>query len=285
VEQSPVSSLPDDQPSSGKPPPIELHFSPLNVAVATAVVLLVVQAFTFLDLIRQVLLLLVLAILLATAIQPIVTRLRRSGVGRAPSVLGIYLVIVALTVTFVFLVSQAVGAQSSSLVADLPNLSERLSATVADLPAGPIHDLAASATSSLSPAQIGPLLSSILTTGTLSSLAFATLTVVETAFTVITVLVLAYFWLAERMAIRRLLIRVVRSEHRLKAFTIWEDVEDKLGAWMRGQLVLMIIIGVAQGVGYAACPSRCSWLCSRRLPSRYPWSGPTLARSRPSWSR
>ena len=50
------------------------------VAAATAVVLLVVKAFTFVDLIRQVLLLLVLAILLATAIQPLVARLRRSGV-------------------------------------------------------------------------------------------------------------------------------------------------------------------------------------------------------------
>lgn len=252
IDPSPVdgSSL-VDQPSSTKPPPTRLHFDLLNVAAATAVVLLVVKAFTFVDLVRQVLLLLVLAILLATAIQPLVTRLRRSGVGRAPSVLGIYLVIVAIVVAFVAAVSSAIAEQAVALMAALPTLSERLSSLVGGLPAGVIRDSATPLVDSLSPARIGPLLSSVFTTGAISGLALATLGVFETAFAVITVFVLAYFWLAERMSIRRLVVLALGAEHRLKAFTVWERTEEKLGAWIRGQLLLMLIIGVAQGVGYA----------------------------------
>jgi predicted PurR-regulated permease PerM len=251
MKQNEMSSLPDDQPSSANVRPVGLRFDLLNIAATTAVVFLVVQAFSFVDLIRRVLLLLVLAILLATAIQPLVARLRRSGVGRGPSVLSIYLVAVAAVVAFVVAASSAIAEQAAALIADLPKLSERIRDLTTGLPAGPIRETAARMTESLSLEQIGSMVTSSLASGTLYGFAFVTLTVFETAFAVITVFVLAYFWIAERTAIRRLVVQAFRGEHRLRAFTIWESVEDKLGAWIRGQLLLMLIIGVAQGLGYA----------------------------------
>ena len=80
--------LPDDLPLR---PRHVLRFDLTNVALATVVVVLVIRAFSFVDLIRNVILLLVLAILLATAIDPLVTRLRRGGLSRVTSVLGISL--------------------------------------------------------------------------------------------------------------------------------------------------------------------------------------------------
>ena len=79
----------------------------------------------------------------------------------------------------------------------------------------------------------------------------ATVTVFETVFTAFTVFVIGYFWIAERTVIRRLVSRSVRPEQRTRILTIWEDVEARLGAWVRGQLLLMLIIGAAQGIGYA----------------------------------
>jgi predicted PurR-regulated permease PerM len=32
--------------------------------------------------------------------------------------------------------------------------------------------------------------------------------------------------------------------------TVWETVEDRLGAWSRGQLLLMIVVAIIQGIGY-----------------------------------
>ena len=227
-----------------------LRFDLVNVALATAVVVLTIQAFSFVNLIGHVLLLLVLAVLLATGIEPLVARLRKSGVARGPSVLGIYLVIVSLLVSFGFVASQAIGSQASSLTSDLPKLSRSLGDLAAGLPAGPIRDVATSAVDSLRPEQIGSLLSSVFTTGALSQLAFVTLTVFETIFAIFTVFVIAYFWLSERLLLRRLLVHSVGKEHRKRVLSIWEDVETKLGAWVRGQLLLMLIIGIVQGIGY-----------------------------------
>ncbi|MHB1006729.1 MAG: AI-2E family transporter [Chloroflexota bacterium] len=246
-----INSVRDDrgEPNPPQPPPFRLDL--LNVALATAVVVLVVQAFTLVDLIRQVLLLLVLAILFATAIEPLVARLRRTGVGRGPSVLGIYIAIVGVVIALGFLASQAIAEQVSSLMAALPSLSERLSSLAASLPYGPIRDAAMSAAGGLTPAQLGPLFASTFTVGTLAELVFVTKTVFETVFAVVTVFVMTYFWLAEKRTVRRLVLQAMHKEHRLKALRIWEDVEAKFGAWVHGQMVLMLIIGLAQGVGYA----------------------------------
>ncbi len=229
---------------------LELRFNLVNVALAAAVVMLVIQAFSFVDLVRQVLLLLVLAILLATGIEPLVRRLRRSGVSRGPSVLGIYLLIVGVLVAFVGMAGRIVSEQASSFGADLPAMSRRLTELANGLPAGPIRDVATSAVASIQPERVGPVLSAIFTPGTVTQLLTATLTVFETIFTVVTIFVIAYFWLEERTTIRRLVVRSLKPEHRQRALTVWEDVETRLGAWLRGQLLLMAIIGTAQGIGY-----------------------------------
>lgn len=230
---------------------LTLRFDLVNVALAAAVVLLVMQAFSFIDLIRQVLVILVLAILLATGIEPLVIRLRRGGISRGPSVLGIYLIIVGLLVGFLIIAGRTVSEQASSLTSDLPALAERLSRLASGLPEGPIRNLAVSAVDNLQPERIGGLVASVFTAESISQVVTVTLTVFETVFTLFTVFVIGYFWIAERPIIRRLVVRSFRSEQRERVLVIWQDVEQRLGAWVRGQLVLMLIIGTAQGIGYA----------------------------------
>jgi len=82
-----------------------------------------------------VLLLLVLAILLATgSSRSCPTPQERHCAGAECA--GIYLVIVSLLVAFGFVASQAIGEQASSLTSDLPNLSRRLGDLAAGLPPG-----------------------------------------------------------------------------------------------------------------------------------------------------
>ena len=228
-----------------------VRFDLVNVALATAVVIIVIQAFRFLGLIQSVLVLLALAVILATTIEPLVTYLRRFGFRRGYGVLVIYLALVLLLGVFLFLGAQAIGQQLAALGSALPDLSRRLGVLANSLPAGPIRDAAtallAGAATGLAPQGI----SSILSTGTLSGLVFATLSVVELIFAIVTVFVIAYFWISERLVIRRLMLRMVRPERREQVLAIWETVEEKLGAWSRGQLLLMFVVGVLQGVGYA----------------------------------
>lgn len=239
-------SAPGTSPSASR----TFRFDLVNVALATVVVLLVIQAFHFVEIIQGVLVLLLFGVILATAIEPLVLQLRAFGLRRGYSVLAIYVVLVAAIVAFVFLVAETVGLQLASLVSALPQIVDRLRAVAGSLPPGPVRDAALALLAEVSPELARGSLTSIFTSGTLTGIAFATLSVVETLFALITVLVIAYFWIAERLMIRRLMVRAFSVERRDQVLEIWQNVESKLGAWARGLLLLMFIVGAIQLIGY-----------------------------------
>ncbi len=72
----------------------------------------------------------------------------------------------------------------------------------------------------------------------------------HTLIDVVSVFVLSFYWLVERAAIKRVLLRAVPARRAREVNTIWLEVEEKLGGWVRGEAVLMIAIGVAAGIGY-----------------------------------
>jgi predicted PurR-regulated permease PerM len=63
--------------------------------------------------------------------------------------------------------------------------------------------------------------------------------------------VLAYYWLVERASIKRVILRTVPVRHARNVNTVWMEVEEKLGGWVRGQLILMLAIGVMAAIGYS----------------------------------
>jgi predicted PurR-regulated permease PerM len=74
------------------------------------------------------------------------------------------------------------------------------------------------------------------------------LTVVEVVVTVVTILVVVYYWLVEHARLQRYLLAFVPADRRGKVRDTWNEVETRLGLWVRGQLLLMASIGAATGV-------------------------------------
>jgi predicted PurR-regulated permease PerM len=75
-------------------------------------------------------------------------------------------------------------------------------------------------------------------------------TAAHTVISFLTVFVLAFYWLIERASIKRVLLRTVPVRHARSVNSVWLEVEEKLGGWVRGQLLLMLAIGFMAGVGY-----------------------------------
>src|SRR5919199_420078 len=72
----------------------------------------------------------------------------------------------------------------------------------------------------------------------------------HTLFDIVMVFVLAFYWLVEREAVKRVLVRAVPPRHARSIKAVWVEVEEKLGGWVRGELLLMVAVGVMSGVGY-----------------------------------
>jgi len=63
-------------------------------------------------------------------------------------------------------------------------------------------------------------------------------------------LALVYFWLTERSRLQRYVLAFVPLHRRAGVRGAWNEVESRLGLWVRGQLTIMASIGVATAVAY-----------------------------------
>ncbi|HEY3111961.1 MAG TPA: AI-2E family transporter [Chloroflexota bacterium] len=207
-----------------------------------AVTLIVVGCFYALYLIRAVLFLFLVAVLLATSIEPLVIRVRRGPLSRGQGILivytGIMLVLAGVGALAVPIILSEAGSFSESYPRILDN-ARHLIYSVDERVLGPtaekVVEKAAAPTAMADDGQTA------LSVG---------LTVVESLFASLTVFVVAFYWLTERVAIRRAFVLLFPNERRQMVGTIWNDVEGVLGSWVRGQLLLMLFIGVLAGLGY-----------------------------------
>ena len=72
----------------------------------------------------------------------------------------------------------------------------------------------------------------------------------EAAIAVATLLTLVFFWLLEHARLQRYVLAYFPADNRAGARDIWNEVETRLGLWVRGQLTLMGTMGVATGTAY-----------------------------------
>jgi predicted PurR-regulated permease PerM len=194
-----------------------------------------------------VLILLFLAIILAGALEPVVAWIRgRLPIGRGPTILLVY---------GVFLVS-VVGL---ALVA-VPVAAAQLDATMHRLP--PFIDQARTWASEVRPQVIGQSITALLDAGsrivsppvstapTTGQVVQVGLTVAEAVISTLTLLTLVYFWLVEHARLQRYVLAFVPAESRAGSREIWNHVEERLGLWVRGQLILMAAMGTATTIAY-----------------------------------
>jgi predicted PurR-regulated permease PerM len=74
--------------------------------------------------------------------------------------------------------------------------------------------------------------------------------VVGGVFTIFSILIVAFYWMTEKAIIKRLLLGLVPLDKRDEAHAIWDEIEEKLGGWTRGQAILCLAIGLASGIAY-----------------------------------
>ncbi|HYH13487.1 MAG TPA: AI-2E family transporter, partial [Thermomicrobiales bacterium] len=59
----------------------------------------------------------------------------------------------------------------------------------------------------------------------------------------VTLLVMTFYYLLEKRLLRGLILDTMTPRFRSRVDSLWTEVENKVGGWMRGQLLLCLIIG------------------------------------------
>jgi predicted PurR-regulated permease PerM len=197
--------------------------------------------------IRTILLLLVLAVIFAAAIEPLVFRLRRAGLGRGQAILTVYLGLIAiLGVTIYVIVPQLVG-QITAFDKAIPEIFDNLRKQALDMDNSFVRRTAYQSLWRIQRAYENVRSSPEI--GQDQALGLAT-SVLGVLFTIVSMLVISYYWMTEKATIKRVVLGLFPLTKRARAHAIWDEIEYKIGGWTRGQLALMFIIGGASGIAY-----------------------------------
>jgi predicted PurR-regulated permease PerM len=194
----------------------------------------------------SVLLLLFISVLLASALTPTIGWIRvHLPIGRGAAILVVYAAFFVAVLGLGFIVVPAAIKQAEEIIASLPPFVAEIKTWAADLrPAALSRSVTAlidSAAEFVRPAA-PPEPDEVVKVGSV---------VLEAAVTIGTLLVIVFFWILEHARIQRYALAFVGADRRAGARDAWNEIESRLGMWVRGQLILMGSIGVATSVVYS----------------------------------
>ena len=196
---------------------------------------------------RPVLVLIFVAVILASGLQPITSWLRgHLPIGRGAAILLVYGVFLLSVIGIVVVILPSAIAQFQTTLESLPPLFESARRWAADLtPATLARSLTAiidAAARIFRPGALVPEGDEFVGIGVTLAGAIAS---------IVTVLTVVYFWLTEHARLQRYVLAFVPQHRRTRARDIWNQAETRLGMWVRGQLILMAATGLAIAVAYA----------------------------------
>src|SRR5579872_5616226 len=216
---------------------IAVDISVGQVARAVIIGLILSGLASLLIRIQEMMLLLLLAILLATAIQPLVDRLRLDPIPHGASVLVAYTLIFLIIALPVYAFLPTISTQAVTFAQAFPQRLEAVIPYAQGLQppfvAEGVVGALERATGALRNPQAPPE-EQIVQAGS---------TAAQLLFGFVTVFVLAYYWLVERLAIKAALTHLVGRNRAHDVDAIWTEVEVRIGGWVRGQAILMAAIG------------------------------------------
>ena len=196
---------------------------------------------------RPVLVLMLVAVILASGLQPIIAWLRgHLPIGRGAAILLVYGVFLLSVIGIVIVILPSAIAQFQATLASLPPLFESARTWAGDLRPAPLaRSLTAivdAAARIFRPGDLVPDGEEVVDVG---------VTVAGAIVSIITVLTVVYFWLTEHARLQRYVLAFVPRHRRTRARDIWNQSETRLGMWVRGQLILMSATGLAIAVAYS----------------------------------
>jgi predicted PurR-regulated permease PerM len=197
----------------------------------------------FLWVIRDLILLLIVAILIASAIEPLAMRLQRFRIPRAMSVLLVYVILIG-----------AIGGIGTALV---PPLIAEVQSLARELPSayGKLEQLLGGAGSVLgTPEVIAPLQRGLVNLGNFlaqSSGGFfaTTRSVFGSVLAVLLTFVISFYLVVSRNSLVAFLRTIVPTQHQGYVLNLVQRTQEKIGRWIVAQMLLGLIIGIVIFIG------------------------------------
>lgn len=223
--------------STGHPDPgAKSGLTPLSLFLVLLVAYVLIK-------IKLVLVLTLLSLLFGTILERPVQLLERRRVPRPLSILAVYAVFIAALALMVLLFAPVISREAKDFRQQAPAQLRSLQASWqhshSGLLNGPGQQLLGKAVDAMQSPPIPHSAAVTVATGVGGGIVSA-----------VALLVITFYYLMEKPFLRRVILHEVPPRSRPRVNRVWDDVEAKVGDWMRGQLLLCLIIGLGATIGY-----------------------------------
>lgn len=218
-------------------------------ALGVVKIILILILFAFLFIIREILALLFVALVLASAVDPWVDWLQKKKIPRGLSIVFIYLILFSAIGTVIVLIIPPIAEQVTDLRDNFPEYSERVLSWFSTLKEYTLeHGFLEKARD-----ELDNINSQIQEAADLGGAAGKLFSFVGGVFGGIVsfflVLVMTFYMVVEENAMKKIIWSIAPAKHQVYIMHLVNRMQQKVGLWLRGQLILSLIIFLLTYIG------------------------------------
>jgi len=217
----------------------------LEIASGTIIkAILLILFFVFLYILKDVVIIFLFALVIASGISPFANWLDERGFPRVVGVLALYMIILGLAVFVLSLVVPYISDDINRLISVLPKVVESVSSSL-DIAQksspqyldflGEIQNILSSFSSYLQQAS--------------QSVVGLIVSVFGGLFSFVAILIISFYLSVTRKGVETFLGSVIPEKYESYVISLWKRTEIKVGKWLQGQMLLGLIVGLAVYVG------------------------------------
>ena len=216
----------------------------MNISTSTmlrVVIIIVLLAFAYA--IREVFVLFIVALVLATALDPMVDKMATRKIPRTLSVILLYILLFGTIAVILGLIIPSLISQVNELSSNFPSLYQKF---VDEFQA--LRDLTANTGFQSS---VNNFLQSLqLNIGKAGTSVFGAITsFFGGLIAFIAILIMTYYMLSEENGMKKFFTNITPVKYQPFINQLLLKIQEKLGGWLRGQLLVMLIVAVADFIG------------------------------------
>jgi len=219
-----------------------------EVSISTSTILKIIgilAAVWFVVIIRDIVMLLIFAIILTSTVEPIARKLEKRKISRVFSVSVIYALTIAIFGAVLFFLTPPIIEQLRQLILEVPNFVNALTQKFEI-----IRDLASqyNLTASLEKFIIS-VKSSLNMENIFSSLFATTKAFVSGIIAAIIIFAVSFYMSVEKGGLKQFINALIPKRHSENVMRLVNKSQDRLGKWVKGQLVVIAIVGLLDYIG------------------------------------
>ncbi len=255
---------------------MEFKNRPININISTLTIvkiILILLLLYFLFLVKDILTILFVSLVFASAVDPWVDWMQKKKIPRGVSIILIYLVLFVVISLVIYLIIPPIAEQVGELANNFPRYFDKIISGFSSFKEFSIrHGFLDNLKDSL-----GAISANLQSA---AGSVFSTVTnIFGSIFSFFLVLVITFYMVVEENAIKKLIWSIAPAKHQPYIMQLINRMQRKIGLWLRGQLILSLVIFTLTYIGLLVLGVKYALVLAliAGLTEFVPYLGPLLA--------